>query len=91
MLELVEDFTKIVLSAFRPYIGYHQGLFACVERVFQNYVNAELDADGFIKQNAINGNKILSRNMEYLKEKKKKKKKKKFKRHFKTMSLFSKF
>ena len=29
-LELVDEFTKIVLSAFRPFIGHHQGLFACI-------------------------------------------------------------
>ena len=40
------------------------------------------------KQNTINGNRILSRNMEYLKRKKRKGKK--TKRHFKTLSLFSK-
>ena len=43
------------------------------ERVFkvfitlQNYVNAELDADEFKKQNAIYGNRI-SRNIEYYKK-----------------------
>ena len=36
------------------------------------------------KQKAINGNSILSKNMEYLKRKKKEY------RHFKTLSLFSK-
>ena len=32
-LELVDEFTKIVLSAFEPFIGHHQGLFASVKIV----------------------------------------------------------
>ena len=32
-LELVDEFTKIVLSAFGLFIGYHQGLLACVRSV----------------------------------------------------------
>ena len=57
-LELVDEFTKIVQSAFGPFIGHHQGLFAYVKSVFlrsllksllgffitlQNYINTELD------------------------------------------------
>ena len=33
-LELVDAFTKIVLNAFRPFIGHHQRLFANVEIFF---------------------------------------------------------
>ena len=35
-LELVDEFTKIVLSAFRPFIGHHQE-FACVKSIFLWY------------------------------------------------------
>ena len=77
------NFSKIVPSAFGPFIGHHQGLFACVKSVFkvfflvflitlQNYVNAKFDkteilmtSNEFKKQNAINGNRILSKNIEY--------------------------
>ena len=31
MLELVDEFTEIVSSAFGPFIGHHQGLFASVK------------------------------------------------------------
>ena len=33
-LILVDEFTKIVPSSFRPFIGHHQELFACVKSVF---------------------------------------------------------
>ena len=33
-LELVDQFTKIVPSAFGPFIGHHQELLACVKSVF---------------------------------------------------------
>ena len=34
-LELVDEFTEIVPSSFRPFIGHHQGLFhKCKERFF---------------------------------------------------------
>ena len=33
-LELVNEFTKIVLSGFRPFINHHQGLFTCAKCVF---------------------------------------------------------
>ena len=33
-LELVDEFTKIIRSAFRPYIDHHRGLFACVKSAF---------------------------------------------------------
>ena len=33
-LELVDEFTKIVLSTFGPFIGHHQELFVCVESIF---------------------------------------------------------
>ena len=50
---MVDEFTKIIPSTFRPFIG-HQRLFACVKSVFkdflksffitlQNYVNEKLD------------------------------------------------
>ena len=32
-LELVDDFPEIVPSAFGPFIGHYQGLFACVRCV----------------------------------------------------------
>ena len=46
----MDKFTKIVLSAFEPFIGHHQGLVAYIKRVIfkecfrfiitlQNYVN----------------------------------------------------
>ena len=31
--ELVDEFTKIVPSAFGPFIGHHQGLLSCVKNV----------------------------------------------------------
>ena len=31
----MDEFTKIVLSAIRPFIGHHQRLFACVKSVFK--------------------------------------------------------
>ena len=34
-LELVDEFTKIVPSAFGPFIGYHQGSLACIKSVFK--------------------------------------------------------
>ena len=33
-LELVDEFPKIVLSAFRPFIGHHKELVACVRCLF---------------------------------------------------------
>ena len=36
-LELVDAFIKIVLSAFKPFIGHHQGLFVCVKSVFFSF------------------------------------------------------
>ena len=50
----MEEFTKIVPSAFGPFIGHPQALFVCVKSVFsrvfwaffitlQNYVNTKLD------------------------------------------------
>ena len=36
-LELVDEFTKIVQSAFGPFISHHQGLTACVKSVFKEY------------------------------------------------------
>ena len=34
-LELVDEFTKIVLSAFGPFIGHHQELLACIKSVLK--------------------------------------------------------
>ena len=85
----MDEFTKIVPSAFEPFIG--QGLLACIKSVFSKsffitlkyYVNAELDKTEMLmnlkKPNALSGNRILSRNIEYLK-----KKPKKHESHFKT-------
>ena len=37
MLELVDEFTEIVPSAYGPFIGHHQGLFANVKIVFKKF------------------------------------------------------
>ena len=34
-LELMDELTKIVPSAFGPFMGHHQGLLACVKSVFK--------------------------------------------------------
>ena len=31
----MDEFSKIVLSTFGPFIGYHQGLLACINSVFK--------------------------------------------------------
>ena len=36
-LELVDEFTKIVSSAFGSFIGHHQGLLACMKCVFWSF------------------------------------------------------
>ena len=33
--ELVDEFTKTDLTSFRPFIGHHQGLLACVKNIFK--------------------------------------------------------
>ena len=33
-LELLDEFIKIVSSAFGPFVSHYQGLFACVKSVF---------------------------------------------------------
>ena len=53
-LELVDEFPKIVPSAFEPFIGHNQGLPACVRciciflkvNIIKKYGNAELDKTG---------------------------------------------
>ena len=35
--ELVDEFTKIVPSAFGPFIGQHQRSLACVKSVFKEF------------------------------------------------------
>ena len=37
-LKLVDEFTKIVPSAFRPFIGYNQGLLVGVKSVFMGFL-----------------------------------------------------
>ena len=76
-LELVDEFTKIVPTAFGPFIGPHQGLLACIkivfervfERVFfrlfiilQNYLNADLDETEMLRNLK---NSTLPRKIEY--------------------------
>ena len=36
-LELLDEFTKIVPSAFKPFIGHYQGLLACIKSVFKEF------------------------------------------------------
>ena len=38
----MDEFTNIVPSAFRPFIGYHQGLLACIKSVFKEFGKCEL-------------------------------------------------
>ena len=55
-LELVDEFPKIVPSAFVPFIGHHQGLLACVRCVyiFFKYMYIHVYMQGVI-------NKLLSK------------------------------
>ena len=59
---MVDEFTKIVPSAFRPFIDHHQGLLT----IWKKYANAELGKTELLmnlkKQNLIHRNRILSRN-----------------------------
>ena len=34
----MDEFTKIVSSAFEPFIGYHQGLLACIKSIFKEFL-----------------------------------------------------
>ena len=73
--ELVDEFTKILPSAFRPFISHHQGVLACMKSVLkdifrffitlQNYVNTELDK---IKMLINLKNRTLSTEIKYYQE-----------------------
>ena len=86
---MVDEFTKIIPSAFGPFIGHHQMLLARVKSVLkedfkffitlQNYVNTELDKTELLMNLK---NRTLSTEIEYYQEYAKK--------HFKPLSLFSK-
>ena len=36
-LELMDEFTKIIPSAFGPFIGHHQGFLSCAKSVFKEF------------------------------------------------------
>ena len=69
-LELVDEFIEINPSAFEPFVGHHQGLFASVKILFfyiivkitQTFCWIKLRRWWYrtnLKQNAINGNRIF--------------------------------
>ena len=85
----MNEFTKIVPSGFGPFIGHHQGWFACVKSVFflrvfigfffislRNCVNAKLDKTEML-MNEFN-NRTLSTEIEYYRENRILKKKEEF-------------